>query len=123
MLNRPSVIELDTNQFDNFLGKRGKARRDARRAEKLAQGQIQTNVPVDPMIAGALPIEIGKKPKPSDTLGVPKPSETGTTKTADAGSSDTTDETFLSKHGKHIVIGVVVLLGGYLIYRKIKSNK
>jgi hypothetical protein len=138
MLDRPSVIELDSNQFDNFFSEKAKQRRaerqagkptlaeriKGRRAERLAQGQTQTDVPVDPLIAGELPKEFGKKPKPSDTIGVPKPAETKTTKSADATADAGTDETspsFLKKNGLWIGLGIVALGAGYWFFIKKKK--
>jgi len=114
------TLEVDSNDFDSFLGKKAKARRQARKDAK--NGDSSQSAPVDPLIAGALPTaDFGKKPKPATSP------NTGVTKEGDA-TNDTTNtnvdanqESFFSKHKNHIIIGAVAVFAGYwFFYRKKK---
>lgn len=65
MLNRPSVIELESTEFDSFLGEKARARRKARREGRLSQGgnlYSAVDPSVDPLLAGSIPQDSGNKP-------------------------------------------------------------
>lgn len=119
MVNRPMSIEIDSNDFDSFIGKRAKARRQARKDAR--NGVTASVASVDPEIAGQLPTDFGKKPKP--------PVSANTTKVGDATTDTTkinvdapTEESFFSKHKKHILIGGVVLFAGYWFFLRKKKK-
>jgi hypothetical protein len=122
MVNRPMTLEVDSNEFDSFLGKKAKARRQAKKdAKNGVPAQLSS---VDPLIAGELPTaDFGKKAKPP----VSANPNAGGTKAGDA-TTDTTntnvdasEESFFSKHKTQILIGAVAVFAGYwFFYRKKK---
>ena len=119
-VNRPKTLEVDSNEFNSFLGKKAKARRQAK---KDAKNGVSTDplAPVDPSVAGQLPTLFGKKPKP-DVSANPNPPTTGgagTTKTTDATDTET-PTTGLSK-GLMIGLAVVALGAGYWFFVRKKK--
>jgi lysozyme family protein len=120
-VNRPKTLEVDSNEFDSFLGKKAKARRQAK---KDAKNGVSTDplTPVDPAIAGALPTaDFGKKPKPatSPNPNAPTAGGEGTTKTTDTTDTETST-TGLSK-GLMIGLAVVALGAGYWFFVRKKK--
>lgn len=118
--NRPMTLEVDSNEFNSFLGKKAKARRQARKDAKNQSGGTLAST-TDPLIAGALPTEIGKKPKPATS---PNPNAgTGgdavTTKSADA-PTDETSSTGMNK-GLLIGLGILALGAGYWFFVRKKK--
>lgn len=63
MLNRPSVIELESTEFDSFLGEKARARRAERKARMMRTSTTDDKLlkPADPSVLGELPTEVGSK--------------------------------------------------------------
>jgi LPXTG-motif cell wall-anchored protein len=116
-VNRPKTLEVDSNEFDSFLGKKAKARRQARRDAKNGV-TTDSNPAIDPALSGALPTADIKKPNTT----------TSTTTTTGDVSTKSTDATtgeastgFTTKKGLLIGAGVVALIAGYWFFVRKKK--
>lgn len=119
MLNRPSVIELESTEFDSFLGAKAKARRQERKANRNGETSSNDNslAPVDPLLAGDLPTQFGKKPKPETS---PNPNAP----TTDANlRTENTDDDGSGSSNKMIYIGIGVLALAGIVYLVMKKKK
>lgn len=117
--NRPMTLEVDSNEFNSFLGKKAKARRDARKEAKKPTGSTLV-ASTDPLIAGALPTEFGKKPKPATSPNPNAGTDAGTTKSADA-PTDETPTIMGMNRGLYIGLVVVALGAGYWFFVRKKK--
>jgi LPXTG-motif cell wall-anchored protein len=111
------TLEVDSNEFNSFLGKKAKARRQARRDAKNGV-TTDSNPAIDPALSGALPTADIKKPNTTTST----TANTGdvSTKSTDA----TTDEEstgFTSKKGLLSGAGVVALIAGYWFFVRKKK--
>jgi LPXTG-motif cell wall-anchored protein len=131
--NRPMTLELDSNEFNSFLGKKATARRQARRDAKNELSQIseeEENVKGTSLKTLLSRAKNRKNPAlKTDKMESDVTTQTSdvTTQTSDVSSKSTdatTDESstgFTSKKGLLIGAGVVALIAGYWFFVRKKK--